>query len=139
MDNILTTLLTSQDKLVKSQDKSNEKLVKSHGNSGPKASQPVFTSKGNDSDYGNYRDFLSRFEFFVIKCFSNVEKLKWLKNSVKGDAVYLIKNLSLSADNYATALGRLLNRYLNPETVKHSLMQSFISFKCESNPKFTKA
>ena len=68
-----------------------DKLVKSHGNSGPKAIQPIFTSKNNDSDYANYRDFLSRFEFFVLKCSSDVEKLQWLKTFVKEDAAFLIK------------------------------------------------
>ena len=139
LDKILAALVSSQDKQVLAQNKCMDKLVKSHGNSGPKATQPIFTSKNNDSDYANYRDFFSRFEFFVLKCSSNVEKLQWLKSSVKGDAAFLIKNLSLNDDNYQTALDRLSKRYLNPETVKHSLLQSVIGFKCGSNPKYTKA
>ena len=54
LDNILATLVSSQDKQVLAQNKCMDKLVKSHGNSGPKAIQPIFTSKNNDSDYDNY-------------------------------------------------------------------------------------
>merc|ERR1712121_311825 len=58
--------------------------------------------------------------------------------SVEGDAVGLIKHLSLSEDNYQTALNRLNNRYCNPDVVKHALFQSILKFKCEAGPKFSK-
>ena len=61
-DKLLNTLVANNDKLVSSHDK----LATSQTNSksGPKAVQPMFTSKGNDTDFAAYRYFLSRFEFF---------------------------------------------------------------------------
>ena len=58
---------------------------------------------------------------------------------MEGEAVGLVKHFSLAEDNYAIALKRLKDRYSNPEIVKHILLQSLISFKCESSPKFVKS
>ena len=44
----------------------------------------------------------------------------------------------MSNDNYAIALQRLTDRYSNPDVVKHLLLQSIISFKCDSGTKFSK-
>ena len=77
---------------------------------------------------------MQKFEFFVSRC-TNAVKLKWLQTSVKGDAVSLIKHLSLTDDNYAVAKGKLEKRYNNPESIKHTLFRSLLSFKCETSPK----
>ena len=156
-DKILNTLVTSQDKnavaqnkLMTTLDKNLNAIVVSQGKnvtdlstklvnqiksqvsskSGPKALQPKFKPKNNDSDYSEFKDFLKKFEFFTVKCSSNLEKLQWLQTSVEGDAVGLIKHLTLSEDNYQTALNRLNNRYCNPDVVKHALFQSILKFKC---------
>ena len=47
-------------------------------------------------------------------------------------------HLSLSEENFETALDRLKARYSNPDVVKHSLFQSILSFRCEAGPKFSK-
>merc|ERR1712002_1331877 len=110
--------------------------LKSHATSrlGPKATQPKFKPKGNDSDYVEFKDFLSKFDFFTAKCSSNLERLQWLKTSVEGEAAGLIKHLSLSEDNYQIALDKLNNRYSNPEVVKHALFQNLLSFKTDAGP-----
>ena len=126
--------------MINTLDKNLAAVVKSHASnskSGPKPAQPKFKPKGNDSDYGEFKDFLSKFDFFKAKCSTKVEKLQWLKTSVEGEAVGLIKHLSLTEENFNIALNRLNDRYSNPDVVKHSLLQSIISFKCETGPKFT--
>ena len=141
LDKNLTDVVTSQNQNVADLSKSLVDQIKSHtasSKSGPKPAQPKFKPKGNDSDYGEFKDFLSKFEFFTSKCNTNVEKLQWLQSSVEGEAVGLIKHFSLSDDNYAIALQRLTDRYSNPDVVKHSLLQSIISFKCDSGPKYSK-
>ena len=100
--------------------------------------QPKFKPKNNDSDYTEFKDFLNKFEFFTVKCSSNLERLQWLQTSVEGEAIGLIKHLTLSEDNYQIALDKLNNRYSNPEVVKHALFQNLLSFKCEAGPKFSK-
>ena len=108
-----------------------------HGTSGPKASQPFFTPKNSDADYEIYSEFIQRFSNFVIKCTDEV-KLQWLQSCVKGDALLIIKHLTPSDANYKTALERLEKRFNNPEVIKHNLVQSILSFKADSNPRFTK-
>ena len=156
LDKNMTAVVTKQDKniadlsksLVDQQDKNISELSKSlvdqiksnaSSKSGPKALQPKFKAKGNESDYAEFNDFLSKFEFFTAKCSTNLEKLQWLKTSVEGqDAVGLIKHFSLTNANYPIALKRLKDRYSDPDVVKHSLFQSILSFKCEAGPKFSK-
>ena len=118
-DKLLNTLVSSNNDLVASNKINNDDLVKAQSNktSSPKAIQPIFTSKGDDSDFGVYRDFIDRFNFFVAKCSNKAEKLQWLKSSVKGDASHLIKNLSLDEANYDIAIKRLADRYLNPDSI----------------------
>ena len=57
---------------------------------------------------------------------------------MKGDAAPLVKHLSLTNANYAVAKGKLEAKYNNPDSIKHTLLQSILAFKCETNPKFTK-
>ena len=141
LDKNLTAVVTSQDKNIADLSKSLVDQIKSNASSrsGPKALQPKFKPKGNDSDYAEFNDFLSKFEFFTAKCSTDLEKLQWLKTSVEGqEAVGLIKHFSLSNENYPIALNRLKERYSDPDVVKHSLFQSILSFKCEAGPKFSK-
>ena len=116
-----------------------EKIIKTNSSAAPKPTQPHFTSKQTDADYGAFSDFWSRFQHFTKKCVGKSDKLEWLKSSVKGEAHLLIKNLSLEDSNYDTAVTRLHNKYLNPASVKHSLLQSVLNFKCESGVRYTKA
>ena len=74
-EKILNNLVTSQDKNAAAHADLSKTLVnqlKSHASSrlGPKATQPKFKPKGNDSDYGEFKDFLRKFEFFTAKCSS---------------------------------------------------------------------
>ena len=115
----------AQDKIITTLDKNLTAVVKSqtsNSRSGPKAAQPKFKSKNNDSDYGEFNDFLSKFEFFTAKCSTDVEKLQWLKTSVEGDAAGLIKHLYLSNEDLEIALNRFKARYSNPDVVKHSVL-----------------
>ena len=84
-----------------------------HGTQGPKAAQPFFHPKNNDSDYQMFSEFIQKFDNFVLKCKGDV-KLQWLQSSVKGDALLLIKYLSANDANYKTAKERLVKRYNNP-------------------------
>ena len=127
LDKNLTDVVTSQNKNVADLSKNLVDQIKSHtasSKSGPKALQPKLKPKGNDSDYAESNSILNKFQFFIAKCSTNVEKLQWLQTSMEGEAVGLVKHFSLSEDNYAIALKRLKDRYSNPDVVKHILLQS---------------
>ena len=77
----LTNVIDAQNKNVSDLSQSLINQLKTHtvsSSKGPKPTQPKFKPKGNDSDYGEFKDFYSKFEFFTSKCNTNVEKLQWL-------------------------------------------------------------
>ena len=69
LDKNLTAMVASQDKNAAERDKNVADLSKnlvdqiksqsSNNRSGPKAAQPFFSSKNNDSDYGEFNDFFN--------------------------------------------------------------------------------
>ena len=120
-----------------SQHKETILTLSKHGTHGPKATQPFFQPKNNDSDYQLFSEFIQRFDNFVLNCKDDV-RLQWLKSSCKGDALMLIQHLSATEENFKLAKDRLIKRYNNPDVLKHNLLQNILSFKAESNPRFTK-
>ena len=131
-----TTQLTN--KLITKQDENIDKILKNNSSAAPKPSQPYFTSRQIDADFAAFKDFWSRFEHFTKKVASPSDKLEWLKSSIKGEAHNLIKNLTLDDSNYRVAVDKLKAEYLNPDVVKHSLLQSVLNFKCESGQRYLK-
>ena len=53
-------------------------------------------------------------------------------SSIKGEAHNLIKNLTLNEANFDVAVKKLKDKYLNPQAVKHTLLQGILNFKCDS-------
>ena len=104
-----------------SQHKETILTLSKHGTHGPKAAQPFFQPRNNDSDYQLFSEFIQKFDNFVLKCKNDV-RLQWLKSSVKGDALMLIKHLSATDDNFKLARDRLIKRYNNSEVLKHNLL-----------------
>ena len=52
--------------------------------------------------------------------------------------LYRVSYLSLTDANYKVAKERLEKKYSNKESIKHTLLQTILGFKGETNPKFTK-
>ena len=74
LDKNLTDVVTSQNKNVADLSKNLVDQIKSHtasSKTGPKALQPKFKPKGNDSDFAEFSSFLSKFEFFIANCTTN--------------------------------------------------------------------
>ena len=62
--------------LTKQQDKNIAELIKSKDNTAPKPTQPFFTSKQNDSDFANFKEWFAKFEYFTKNCHDPVNKLE---------------------------------------------------------------
>ena len=129
-DNI-SVLVTKHDENIKKLTKTNSSIV-------PRPTQPLFKSRETDADYELFSDFLPRFKHFVSGVKKDVNKLEWLKSSISGDAQALIKNLSLEDVNYAIALKRLEDKYLNNEYIKEKLITSILKFKCDNKLQISK-
>ena len=133
MDSLVKTLADNQ----KEQNKNTDKNI-SKG-SAPKVTQPSFTAKGSEVDFANFADFLEKFKFYVSNVEKDSHKLQWLRQCLKGEALMLIKNLSVEDDgNYKVAMQKLKDNYLDEGTVKHTLLQNLLNFKAVTNPKFAK-
>ena len=74
---------------------------------GPKPVQPIFSPKGDVSDFLAFKNFQDNFNYFVKNVPEPKDKLKWLITSVKGDAYEQVKGLSLEARNYDVAVNKL--------------------------------
>ena len=60
---------------------------------------------------------------------SNVQKLVYLKSSVKGDAERLIKNIATTEDNYEVAMQILDYRYANQRVILRNLLNNLQTCK----------
>ena len=146
---LLSTLVKSQEASAKSQQDLAEKLVKSqnesqkahtdsmkelansNSRSAPRPTQPFFNPKDNEKDYMNYRDFKPRFLHFVTSVKNESQKLEWLISSVTGEAHNLIGKLDLIDTNYKVALDKLDKKYLNSDFVEQSLLSTVYNFKID--------
>ena len=73
-------------------------LSKSLNTSALKPTQPIFDPKGSKDDYIKYREWRTRFVFFV-KHLDHMDKHVWLKDSVRGEALNKIKTISEVDEN----------------------------------------
>ena len=104
--------------LLKSLDSSNRKMAEAVEKSGklkiaPKPMQPTFDPKNDNSDYGEYRIFRNKFNFFVRDVDCPKEKLAWLQHCCKGSALATIGGLSLVDPDFDIACAILDRKYKN--------------------------
>lgn len=80
---------------------------------------PVPTFEGSLKEWPNFRDM---FTVLVIDdaALSNVYKLSYLKRSLKGNALALIKNIEINADNFARAWKIVTDHYQNVNSLTFS-------------------
>lgn len=87
---------------------------------------PVFT--GNYEDWPTFQDlFLSLIHNNLS--LTNVMKLHFLKNSVSGEALSLLKNISITDQNYTQAWNILKERYGNKRIIVNTIMKRLFSQK----------
>ena len=106
-------------------------LTKSLNTSALKPSQPIFEPTGSNQDFMKYKEWRSRFIFFV-KNLDEIDQHVWLKNSLKGEALAKIKSISEAEGSYAAALELLDNSYLKSEPIKQHIFYLIYNFKVES-------
>ena len=138
LDTITKVLKSQSETTVKVVDKMLKEFSHKDNSAAPRPSQPFFTSKQTEADFAAFKEFLKKFEHFTSKCISKTAKLEWLQSSVKGEAYLLIGNLTLEDDNYDIAVKSLKDKYLDPDTVKHTLLQSILNFNCEAGARYAK-
>jgi len=91
----------------------------------PKLTLPSFN--------GEILEWLEFHELFSVTIdkqkIANVEKLQYLKGCLKGEAARLILGLSLTNDNYATAMDLLQSRYGCKRRIIRTHIQALLSMK----------
>jgi hypothetical protein len=87
---------------------------------------------------GEYLDWQSFRDVFVSTIHSNVslakvERFRYLKSSLTGEAESLLKNLALTAANYDSAWAALTNRYDNPRALVQAWLRTMIEIPPVAN------
>lgn len=114
--------------------------LSSHSISQPSASLPSFVHharlprieipkfNGTPSDWLHFKDL---FTSLVIgnPTLTAIEKLQYLKTSLTGSAAHLLKNTTLTADNFQKAWDSLISFYENKRLLVNAAMQSLLSLK----------
>lgn len=92
----------------------------------PRIDIPKFD--GSPSDWFSFKDL---FRSLVISnpTLSAVEKLQYLKTSLIGSAAHLIKNTSLTADNFEKAWEALIGFYENKRLLINAALHSLLTLK----------
>lgn len=89
----------------------------------PKITIPKF-----DGDYAKWRQFIDLFEQMVHRQpISNCEKMWYLKTNISGEAEKLLRHLTLSEDNYASAYKILQDRYENSRLLTAALINKLLN------------
>lgn len=88
----------------------------------PRISIPTFN--------GNYTEWQSFHDLFVAlihnnASIENVQKLHYLKSSLTGDAEVLLRQFSITGDNYADAWSILKKRYNNKRYIANNIFKKF--------------
>lgn len=95
---------------------------------------------------GDIRDFPGFRDMFDSLVHSNgtlnpIEKFNYLKSSLEGSPLELVKRLKATADNYDTAYAALIKRYTNPRAQARAYwleIENFPSLKSENPPQLRK-
>lgn len=101
-----------------------ENISKSTSLKLPKISLPTF-----DGSYRNWPNYYDLFSTLIHnnKTLSDIEKFQYLLSSVSAQALGLIKNIPISADNYAIAYQTLSDRYQNRRLLANSCWQEIVN------------
>lgn len=92
----------------------------------PRIDIPKFN--GSPSDWLSFKDLFSSL-ILANPTLSAVEKLQYLKTSLTGSAAHLLKNTSLTADNFSKAWEALISLYENKRLLVNSALHSLLSIK----------
>jgi len=92
----------------------------------PRIDIPKFN--GSPSDWLSFKDLFSSL-ILANPTLSSVEKLQYLKTSLIGSASHLLKNTSLTADNFQKAWEALISFYENRRLLVNSALHSLMSLK----------
>ncbi|XP_043485343.1 uncharacterized protein LOC122513135 [Leptopilina heterotoma] len=101
----------------------------SSGHSGPRL--PYLNLPSFDGSPSEWLPFKDLFDSMVLSnlSLSPVRKLHYLKQCLKGTAAYLLKNTTLTNDNFQKAWDSLIAFYENKRLLVNSALYSFITLK----------
>ncbi|KYN06578.1 hypothetical protein ALC62_02469 [Cyphomyrmex costatus] len=83
---------------------------------------------GSPSEWLSFKDLFSSL-IIANPTLTSVEKLQYLKTSLIGSASHLLKNTTLTADNFQKAWEALISFYENKRLLVHSTLHSLMNLK----------
>ena len=120
-------LLARYESLTQSSSDSEEdnQVSSTIGSKLPKLNLPIFSGK-----YSDWTPFIDLFDGTVDKnsSITDVQKLQYLKSSLKGDPAKLLANLPITNGNYSIAKQMLKDTYGNRRMISHVHIEAIVEF-----------
>ncbi|XP_053686332.1 uncharacterized protein LOC128735874 [Sabethes cyaneus] len=91
----------------------------------PDVNFPTFS--GNFETWLNFHDLYVSLVHSSVEL-SNIQKFYYLRSSLTGDALQLIRTIPISASNYPVAWNLLIEHYQNPARLKQSYLDALFEF-----------
>ena len=83
-----------------------------------------------DSDLSSWISYRDMFTAIIVNsCLSDVEKLMHLRDSVSGDPLFLIRNLSITEQNFDVAWTKLKLHYNNNRRIVYSHVSTLLDIQ----------
>lgn len=91
---------------------------------------PVLPLPSFDGNYNEWMSFHSIFTSTVhtSTTLEDIQKLQYLRSSLKGDALNVVKNLELTNDNYLIARKLLMERYHHPRRLVNAYLRKLYEY-----------
>ena len=92
---------------------------------------PTINIKSFDDEPENWHTFIDSFECAIDKngTMSDIQKMNYLKNLVKGKTATVISSIKLANENYIICLNLLKKIYKNKQLMIHSHMSKLLSLE----------
>lgn len=96
----------------------------------PNAKLPKITLPTFSGDLSTWNNFVDLFSTLVDgnATLTGIEKFQYLISCLSGEALAIVKGVSLSSDNYAVAFENLKKRYSNKRLLADSFWKKIVSF-----------
>ena len=80
-------------------------------------------------DSANFLSWWNEFKTYVhnLKCLTNLQKFKYLRDLLEGDAAACITSVPVTDDNYVKAVNYILQRFGNPEKIVTSIFSKLMN------------
>lgn len=130
-DSYYSILARAESILSKDEEVPKSSTCHHHSNKPVSVKLPTISLPTFDGAYEHWLEYRDTYLSLVHNStdISNIQKMHYLKSSLKGSAQQVINSIEISSDNYPVAWELLLNRYNNTRLIVHSHVKALFSIQ----------